>query len=242
MNRTESHNLKNQSPSINPRNQRIVELLNRRQPDLTVFMDEVHKPHNLAAIVRTCDAVGIGEVHAVYPESFLRSCHGTAMGSNRWVTTHTHADLNTGCNQLKKENKQILAAHFSDKAIDFREIDYTRPTAILVGSEKYGVSDKAADLADEHILIPMLGMVQSLNVSVAAAIVLYEAQRQREAKGLYDKRQLPDELCEHLRFEWLHPKVTAFCERHQIRRPHIDENGDIRDDEWQTIRQALSLS
>jgi tRNA (guanosine-2'-O-)-methyltransferase len=223
----------------NPRNDKIIELLNRRQKDITVFMDEVHKPHNLAAIVRTCDAIGIGEVHAVYPESVIRECHGTAMGSNRWVTTHTHPDLASGIEPLKAEGKQVLAAHFSDKAVDFRSIDYTKPTVVLVGSEKFGVSPEAAELADEHVLIPMLGMVQSLNVSVATAIILYEAQRQREQAGMYDSRQLSDELCERLRFEWLHPEVKRFCEKHDIRSPKIDENGDIADQEWHQLRQSM---
>lgn len=223
----------------NPRNDRIIELLNRRQTDITVFMDEVHKPHNLAAIVRTCDAIGIGEVHAVYPENVLRECHGTAMGSNRWVVTHTHKNLSSGLAQMHSEKKQILAAHFSDRAVDFRQIDYTKPTAILVGSEKFGVSEQAAGMADEHVLIPMLGMVQSLNVSVAAAIILYEAQRQREAAGLYQKRQLEDATCENLRFEWLHPEVKKYCDKHDIRYPIIDENGDIRDNAWHQLRHSI---
>ena len=223
----------------NLRNKKIIELLNLRQKDITVFMDEVHKPHNLAAIVRTCDAVGIGEVHAVYPKNMIKECHGTAMGSNRWVTTRTHDNLESGFEKLKSEGKQILAAHFSEKAIDFRSIDYTKPTAILVGSEKFGVSSKAADLADKHIIVPMLGMVQSLNVSVAAAIILYEAQRQREVSGMYKERQLNDDLCERLRFEWLHPKVKAFCLKHDIRYPIIDEEGDIRDPEWDEMRQSV---
>jgi len=202
-------------------------------------MDEVHKPHNLAAIVRTCDAIGIGEVHAVYPESVLKKCRGTAMGSNQWVVTHTHKDLSSGLTQMHSEKKQILAAHFSDRAVDFRQIDYTKPTAILVGSEKFGVSEQAAEMADEHILIPMLGMVQSLNVSVAAAIILYEAQRQREAVGLYRKRQLSDAICENLRFEWLHPEVKKYCDKHDIRYPIIDENGDIRDKAWHQLRHSI---
>lgn len=213
--------------------------MNLRQKDITVFMDEVHKPHNLAAIVRTCDAIGIGEVHAVYPESVIRECHGTAMGSNRWVTTNTYPNLASGIEPLKAEGKQVLAAHFSDKAVDFRSIDYTKPTVVLVGSEKFGVSPAAAELADEHVLIPMLGMVQSLNVSVATAIILYEAQRQREQSGMYDSRQLSDKVCEKLRFEWLHPQVKIFCEKHNIRTPMLDENGDIADQEWHQIRHSI---
>ncbi len=223
----------------NLRNQKINQLLDRRQTDITLFMDEVHKPHNLAAIIRTCDAIGIGEVHAVYPQSMIRECHGTSMGSNRWVTTHTHPDLETGISPLKAKGMQVLAAHFSDRSVDFREIDYTKPTVILVGSEKFGVSQAAADLADQHVLIPMLGMVQSLNVSVASAIILYEAQRQRAAAGFYDQRQLNEKTCDYLRFKWLHPHVKAFCDKHQIRYPILDEAGDIRDPDWHELRASL---
>ncbi len=225
---------------MSERNEKIIALLRRRQTDITVFMDEVHKPHNLAAIVRTCDAVGIGDVHAVYPKGMLRECHGTSMGSNRWVKTHTHDDLNQGLLPLKSQGKQVLAAHFSERAVDFRSIDYTKPTVLLVGSEKFGVSQEAADMADEHVLIPMLGMVQSLNVSVASAIILYEAQRQREVAGLYQQQQIDDETFERLRFEWLHPHVKDFCVKHNIRYPFIDEYGDIRDEKWHQLRNTIN--
>jgi len=228
--------------NINQRNKKIIELLNRRQKDITILMDEVHKPHNLAAIVRTCDAVGIGDVHAVYPQNQLRECHGTAMGSNRWVATHTHIDLVAGIRKLKSEGKRVIAAHFSDKAVDFRSIDYTQPTAVLVGSELFGVSEQAAELSDQHITIPMLGMVQSLNVSVATAIILYEAQRQRELAGFYNQRQLDDAQYELSRFSWLHPQVKLFCDKHSIRYPNIDQQGDVDDLDWQRIRQSLVKS
>lgn len=225
---------------MSERNQKIVELLTRRQTDITVFMDEVHKPHNLAAIVRTCDAIGIGEVHAVYPEGMLRECHGTAMGSNRWVETRTHENLSQGLLPLQQSGMQVLAAHFSERAVDFRSIDYTKPTVLLVGSEKFGVSEQAAEIADQHVLIPMLGMVQSLNVSVASAIILYEAQRQRQEAGMYDERHLDDDTFERLRFEWLHPQVQQFCLKHKIRYPQIDEVGDIRDEEWHQLRKSIN--
>jgi len=222
------------------RNDKIVELLERRQPDLTVIMDEVHKPHNLAAIVRTCDAVGIGQVHAIYPEGELKSCHKTSQGSNRWVETQVHANLESGVQQLKDQGVTILAAHFSELSVDFRQIDYTQPTAILLGSEKFGVSERAAELVDGHVLVPMLGMVQSLNVSVATAVILYEAQRQRALAGMYDTRRIDDDTFNRLRFEWLHPKVRDFCVKHQIRYPKIDEFGDIQDHQWHQLRQSCS--
>ncbi len=218
---------------------RINELLNNRQPDLTVLMDQVHKPHNLAAVVRTADAVGIGEVHAVRAEGTLHRCSGTAMGSDRWVTTHRYESFSDGFQVVKQQGMQVLAAHFSDQAVDFRSIDYTKPTCILLGAEKEGVSQQAADAADHHVLIPMLGMVQSLNVSVATAIILYEAQRQREAAGMYGTRKIPDELYEKLKFEWLHPTIMRYCLKHKIRYPRLNEEGEIEDDTWQELRRNI---
>lgn len=219
---------------------RITELLNNRQPDLTVFMDQVHKPHNLAAIVRTSDAVGIGHVHAVRPEGSIHRCSGTAMGSDRWVKTHRYNSFEEGIEVIRSKGMQVLAAHFSDKAVDFREIDYTKPTCVLVGAEKEGVSDKAAAAADHHVLIPMLGMVQSLNVSVATATILYEAQRQRFDAGMYGERKIPDDEFEKLMFEWLHPKIMRFCHKHKLRYPTLNEAGDVDDQEWQELRKAVS--
>lgn len=221
------------------RYQKIIELLSNRQPDLTVFMDEVHKPHNLAAIVRTSDAVGIGHVHAVFPPDVHYSGHHTSSGSKRWVTTHKHPDLKTGIEQIKSQGMQVLAAHFSDKAVDFRNIDYTKPTCLLVGSELVGVSEEAAELADEHVIIPMVGMVQSLNVSVATALILYEAQRQRDEAGMYGELKVPQEEVDFILFNALHPSVKKYCDKHQIRYPKLNDEGDIDDPEWDELRRNI---
>ena len=123
---------------------------------------------------------------------------------------------------------QILATHLSDKAIDFREIDYTRPTCILMGQEKTGITQEALALADQDIIIPMIGMVQSLNVSVASALILYEAQRQRQNAGMYQRANsmLPPEEQQRLLFEGL-PY------------PHVNEQGEVEaDDAWWATMQA----
>lgn len=226
-------------PRSPERLQKILTLLSNRQPDLTVFMDEVHKPHNLAAIVRTADAVGIGHVHAVFPEGVRYSGHHTSSGSKRWVTTHKHETLKSGIAEMKEQGMQVLAAHLSDKAVDFRSIDYTKPTCILVGSELVGVSDEAADLADEHVIIPMVGMVQSLNVSVATALILYEAQRQRSNAKMYGECKIPQAEVDEICFKALHPTITKFCDKHQIRYPKMDEFGDIDDPEWNQLRKQI---
>lgn len=119
---------------MNPkRYARICEMLARRQPDLTVCMEQVHKPHNVSAIIRTADAVGVHEVHAIWPGSRMRTMASAAAGSNSWVQVKTHRTIGDAVAHLKGRGMQILATHLSDKAVDFREIDYTRPTCILMG-------------------------------------------------------------------------------------------------------------
>ncbi|MBV34908.1 MAG: tRNA (guanosine(18)-2'-O)-methyltransferase TrmH [Rickettsiales bacterium] len=218
---------------------KIIELLSNRQPDLTVFMDEVHKPHNLAAIVRTADAVGIGHAHAVFPEGVRFSGHHTSSGSKRWVTTHKYPDLKTGIAEVKSQGMQVLAAHFSDKAVDFRSIDYTKPTCVLLGSELVGVSEEAAELADEHVIIPMVGMVQSLNVSVAGALIMYEAQRQRAEANMYGELKVPQEEVDYILFNALHPTIKKYCDKHNIRYPQLDDRGNIDDPEWDQLRRKI---
>lgn len=199
--------------------------LDRRQPDLTVLTDNVHKPHNLSAIVRTCDAVGIFQAHAISADGSVGRHKKTAGGSNRWVDLKVHPSLGGAAAELRSAGHQILAAHLSDSAEDFRAVDYTVPTAILMGSELEGVSAEAAALADRHIVIPMAGMVESLNVSVAAAVILFEAQRQRQAAGLYARSRLPAELRQRTLFEWAYPRVARLCRRRGEPYPPLDADG-----------------
>ncbi len=219
--------------------QKILQMVANRQPDLTVFMEQVHKPHNLAAIVRTADAVGIGEVHATFPKDVRYRGHHTSSGSKRWVKTHAHDSLEQGMEYIRGKDAQILSAHFSDDAVDFRSIDYTKPTCLLVGSELVGVSDKAADLADKHIIIPMMGMVQSLNVSVATALILYEAQRQRVEAGMYGECKIAQEEVDLLIFKTLHPTVKNYCDKHKIRYPKLNDMGEIEDPDWDLLRKLV---
>ncbi|MBL53919.1 tRNA (guanosine-2'-O-)-methyltransferase [Marisediminitalea aggregata] len=214
------------------RYQRIRDMLAKRQTDLTVCLENVHKPHNVSAVVRTCDAIGIHKVHAVW-ENQYRVRSGTAMGSQQWVNVDTHENVTDAIGALKAQNMQVLVTHLSDKAVDFRDIDYTKPTAILFGQEKYGVTDEAIAMCDQDIVIPMVGMVQSLNVSVAAALVLYEAQRQRQIAGMYDVQHLSEEECQRMLFEGGYPVLTKVCKRKGIPYPPIDEQGQIAaDDSW----------
>ncbi|MFC5847065.1 tRNA (guanosine(18)-2'-O)-methyltransferase TrmH [Deinococcus petrolearius] len=212
---------------------KIRRVLSKRQPTLTVLMDEVNKPHNLSAIVRTCDAVGVLEAHAVPPKhgtlaAFEGHTYDATSGSaHKWVRVNPHADAVGAVRALQSRGFQVLATHLSQRSVDYRDLDYTRPTCVLLGAEKWGVSDEAADAADANIVIPMYGMVQSLNVSVAAASILFEAGRQRLAAGMYGTPQLSPQALEALAFEWAYPDLApAYRERGEAY-PALDEVGQI---------------
>jgi len=223
------------------RYQKAIAVLNRRQTDLTVVMEHVHKPHNLAAVIRTCDAVGIPDIHAVTEVSGFRMRQKAASGSGKWVNIRTHDHVSEALTQLRDRGHAIYCAHFSEKARDFRTIDYTQPMAIVMGSELKGVSEEAQEMADGEISIPMMGMVQSLNVSVAAALILYEAQRQRLVAGLYDHVHINPDQFENTLFEWLHPTITRYCKKHRLPYPDLDDEGYIKEthQDWAEQKRRL---
>lgn len=182
--------------------------------------------------MRTCDAVGVHAFHAVMrsDESF-RARSGIAMGSDKWLDLHLSDNITSTIEDLQQRGFKVVAVHKSKRSADFRDIDYCRKTAVLFGAELFGVSDVAAGMADDHVSIPMLGMVESYNVSVAAAVVLLEAQRQRAAGGMYASRRLDDEsYCKTL-FRWYRPVEAAFCDSHQLEYPQLDECGELADPE-----------
>ena len=225
---------------------RIRQMLALRQPDLTVCLEEVNKPHNLAAMIRTCDAVGIASVHAVWPQAMRMNNHA-AKGSHYWVRVDHHDTIGEAVSTLRGQGMQILATHLSDRAVDFREIDYTRPTAILFGAEKHGISAEALALADQDIIIPMVGMAQSLNVSVASALILYEAQRQRQLAGFYQRSTclLSRDEQDQLLFERGYPVLARVCKHKQMPYPPLGDQGELlADDAWwqqmQLSRRAWS--
>ena len=209
------------------RYQRIRDTLDRRQPDLTVVMAGVHKPHNIAAIIRTCDAVGVFRAHAVLPDNRSRIPAGTAMGSQQWVDIQRHESVREAVDRVRGQGCQVLAAHLSEHAVPYRELDYTRPTALVLGTEKYGVDQELAAMADGHVMIPMMGMVESFNVSVAAAIMLSEACEQRRRAGMYDSPRLDEETYRRTLMRWGYPRVAAWCEREGVPYPPLDEQGQL---------------
>jgi tRNA (guanosine-2'-O-)-methyltransferase len=214
---------------------RIQTVLKSRQPDLTLCLEEVHKPNNVSAVIRTADAAGVHKIHAVWPNENMRTLSHTSAGARNWVEVETHDEVEAAVDSLRAQDMQILVTNLSETAVDFREIDYTKPTAIILGGEKHGISKSALDLADQDIVIPMVGMVQSLNVSVASALILFEAQRQRQLAGMYDREvsALPKEVIHKTLFERGHPVLAKVAKRKKLPYPPLDEQGQIvAEDLW----------
>lgn len=212
---------------MNPRRfRRIQRVLTRRQPDLTVLMEQVNKSHNFSAIVRNCDAVGVLEAHAVFSEGGVDLSNHTSAGTSKWIRVHRHRDVAAAVDTLHRQGFRVLAAHPGDEAVDFREMDYTRKVAVMVGAELEGISPEGLALADETLVIPMAGMVRSLNVSVATALILYEAYRQRRAAGMYRESRLPEEDFQRLLFEWCHPELANFFRRRGEPYPPLSDDGE----------------
>ena len=204
-----------------------MRVLNHRQPDLSVLAENVYKPHNLSAMLRTCDAVGVGEVHAVHPTGGIPTYNETSASADKWIELVVHKDIGSACEHLRDKGMRLYATHLSTKAIDYRDIDYSQASCILMGNERDGVSEEASKLVDEHIIIPMMGMVQSLNVSVATAVVMFEAYRQRREKGLYDSSQISPRAKEIQAYKWLYPRQAALLTAQGIPFPKLDEQGQV---------------
>lgn len=182
---------------------KIQQVLRNRQLDLTVVCENIHDPHNVSAILRTCDAVGIAKVHLLYPEhQFPQLGKKSSASAKKWVETQAHTDARSLREYLKKAGFTIFATHLSERATSLYELDWTRPAAIIVGNEHEGVSEEALSIADQTVYIPMFGMVESLNVSVATAVILYEAARQRLQRNRYPHPGIPADWLENKIAEW----------------------------------------
>ncbi|RMD45325.1 MAG: tRNA (guanine-N2)-dimethyltransferase [Aquificota bacterium] len=189
---------------------KMKNVLQKRQKDLQVFTDNVKNQHNFSAILRTCDAVGVLKLYYRFLGQGELINEEITMGSHKWVLHEEVFDIDNFFRTKKKEGFQIIATNLSDNCVDFRSVDYTKPTLIVVGNEVNGVSEEVLEYADKKIIIPMYGMAQSLNVSVATGIILYEAQRQREEKGLYRQVSLTEKEIEEIINKWSYEDVIKY--------------------------------
>lgn len=182
---------------------KITRVIKSRQHSLTVVMENIHDPHNVSAIFRTCDAVGIPKVSLVYNyETFPRIGKKSSASAFKWVDKERYKTIEDCYVKLREEGFKIYASSLSERSKNLYELDLKQKVAIVVGNEHRGVSEDAASLADEVFLIPQFGMVQSLNVSVATATIVYEALRQRLQAGMYNNSELDAKTIDKLIDHW----------------------------------------
>ena len=168
--------------------QRMRQVLLRRQDDLDVVLENIHDAHNASAILRTCDGLGVGAAHLLYTdEVFPEISNGVAGHAAKWLTLRRHADPAACVAALHAHGRKVYATAMEPGTVDYLDVDWTQPSAVVFGNESRGCSADLVALADARIAIPMQGMVQSFNVSVAAGIILAEAFRQRWRCGRYSR-------------------------------------------------------
>jgi tRNA (guanosine-2'-O-)-methyltransferase len=191
-------------PMTPERKNKLTTVLSKRQMDLTVVLENVFDPHNISAVMRTCDAVGIQEIYILTTKIPRHKKWGARSSSSaaKWLTIHQFDDANKCFSILRSRYESIFTTHLSSDAVGLHEMDLARPTALVFGNEHNGVSDEIRALADGNFIIPQVGIIRSLNISVACAVTLYEAFRQKNLAGHYNRNDLDSVLKQKLLEEW----------------------------------------
>ena len=186
------------------RNDRLETVLSKRQPDLTVVLENVFDPHNISAVMRTCDAVGIQEIFILNHKIPPHRKWGAKSSSSaaKWLTIHQFTDAAACFAAVRKNYSKIYTTHLSSNAVSLHALNLTQSVALVFGNEHSGVSDEIIAMADGNFIIPQVGIIKSLNISVACAVSLYEAYRQKEIAGHYHQQKLQGNQLQHLKTTW----------------------------------------
>jgi tRNA (guanosine-2'-O-)-methyltransferase len=186
------------------RTDKLIKVLSKRQSNLTVVMENVQDPHNISAVFRTCDAVGIQDIYILTTKIPRHKKFGYKSSSSalKWLTIHEFDNLEECVTALRKNFSKILTTHLSSDAVQLYDINFTDSVALVFGNEHEGVTEAFRALADGNFIIPQMGIIQSLNISVACAVSIYEAMRQKMSAGHYDQASLPKEQMDELLTQW----------------------------------------
>ncbi|MDQ6762345.1 MAG: RNA methyltransferase [Bacteroidota bacterium] len=186
------------------RHNRLTSVLNKRQPDLTVVLENVFDPHNVSAVMRTCDAVGIQDVYILNNRIPPHKKWGYRSSStaNKWLNVHQYTDAESCFDEIRKKCKNIYTTHLADDSVEIYNLDLTESIALVFGNETFGVSEEIRKHSNGNFIIPQVGVIKSLNISVACAVTLYEAFRQKTAKGHYLESRMPNAQLTELRDQW----------------------------------------
>lgn len=188
----------------NERLQKMQAVLSKRQNDITVVLENIFDPHNVSAVMRSCDAIGVSEVFILNSQIPRHHKWGFRSSSSafKWLTIHQFTDTEECFKAIRERYQHILTTHLSSDAVSLYEIDLTKSVALVFGNEHDGVSEEARALGDGNFIIPQVGMIKSLNISVACAVALYEAYRQKQAAGHYTNQNLNETEYNSLLNNW----------------------------------------
>ncbi|MFD2921830.1 TrmH family RNA methyltransferase [Terrimonas rubra] len=182
----------------------LSKALAKRQQDITIVLENVFDPHNISAVMRTCDAVGIQEIFILNSKIPRHKKWGfkSSSGAKKWLTVHEFEQFESCMETLRKRYDRILTTHLSDDAVNLYQVDFTQSIALVFGNEHGGVSQEMVAAADGNFIIPQVGIIKSLNISVACAVTLYEAYRQKTLAGHYDRNNIPEAQQQALMQQW----------------------------------------
>lgn len=186
------------------RKEKLLSVIHKRQSNLTVVLENVFDPHNVSAVMRTCDAIGVQEMYILNTRIPLHKKWGfkSSRSANKWITTHLFTNAEKCFSEVKKNYSQILTSRLAEPSVSLYEVDFLESIALVFGNECYGVNDEIQKFADGSFVIPQVGMISSLNISVACGITLYEAYRQKSLAGHYEQPSLSQDKMNHLYQEW----------------------------------------
>ena len=183
---------------------KLTEVLKKRQIDITIVLENVFDPHNISAVMRTCDAVGIQEIHILNNRIPRHKKWGARSSSSaaKWLTIHQYDEVAACFATLREKYGRILTTHLASDAVPLHSLDLTQSVALVFGNEHSGVSDEIRALADGNFMIPQVGIIQSLNISVACAVTVYEAYRQKELAGHFQRADLASPVKQQVATDW----------------------------------------
>ena len=187
------------------RKQTFKDVLSQRTRHFTVVLEDIYQAHNASAVVRTCDIFGVQDIHAIENKYTNKVSRHVAKGSQKWLNIKRYredGDNTTAClNHLKKEGYQIIGTTPHNNSCMLQEFDITKKSAFVFGVEAEGISDIVKDNADGFLKIPMVGFTESLNISVAAAIILQDVTTKLRESTI--NWQLKDQEKKVLYFDWV---------------------------------------
>jgi len=186
------------------REKRISDVLHHRQPGLAVVLENVFDPHNISAVMRSCDAVGIQDIFVLNTKIPKHKKWGRRSSSSaaKWLTVHEFDNSKECFAELRKRFDKIYTTHLSTDAVSVFDLRFTDRIALVFGNEHDGVSEESRSLSDGNFIIPQVGMIKSLNISVACAVTIYEAFRQKMEAGQYQQSQLDPKRFDQLYKYW----------------------------------------